>query len=66
MKDSGKSRSGGSNGSLDGASAADLEQGYSKLDTEGGKTLHDVEYEDIMPFDSPKGGFVGRPDGRER
>jgi len=64
MKDNGGSRSGGSNGSLDGATAADLDRGYSDATPESEK-LEDVA-ECCDPFEKPEGGFVGRPSGWER
>jgi len=63
MKDNGGSKKGCTKGSLGDASVADLDRGYSDAEPKSQK-LHDAA--STMPFESPEGGFVGRPDGWER
>jgi len=64
MKDNGNGEKGGTNGSLNGATTADLKRGYTTSGDSSGNTLHEVS-ETEYP-DSPPGGFAGRPDGWER
>ena len=66
LRSSSASYQGGSGGSLDGVSMADLKQGYSRGDHSHG------EYESFMPDDNTtgnpraRGGFLTRPQGEER
>jgi len=68
MKESNASIKGGSNGSLGGATTADLKQGYMKQDDKLPSDYCDEDEESFLDelYEKPDGGFVGRPKGFER
>jgi hypothetical protein len=62
IKQSNAGMTGGTNGSLGGAKASDLERGFITDSTEPGHDSNELS-KDEKPFE---GGFVGRPTGWQR